>query len=165
MTPLSNHNANSSSPITPCTATAFRGRPSGYKAEACKLLDNLRNISRQSSRSLAFIPVRCPVRRRDSTTLAGPRASVNVYGKRLRLYGELLGGVANGCNSVFPGAQSTTPDAFSLALSMGGGADYRIHKHLLVRTADLSWLRTSLSNGTTSAQNNLRISSGLVIRF
>lgn len=102
----------------------------------------------------------------DLTTVAfGPRYTVFTASQRLSFYGQALGGVAHGSNSFFPGGTGTASSASGTALLLGGGIDYRIRRHISARLLDCGWLRTSLSNGTTTVQNNLRLASGLVFRF
>jgi hypothetical protein len=48
---------------------------------------------------------------------------------------------------------------------MGGGLDYPASHRMSLRVIDASWLRTALSNGTTTVQNNLRLGSGIAFHF
>ena len=99
------------------------------------------------------------------TVMIGPRYSRNRFHGKVRMHGEVLGGGAYAFNSIFPNSDEGSTSASGLALLMGGSADYRINEHLSYRVADAAWVRTSLSNGTSSAQNNLRLGSGIVFRF
>jgi len=98
------------------------------------------------------------------SAVAGPRFAMAPSTGRLTIYGQAMGGYARGSNSVFPSPKGATT-ASGLALLMGGGADCRITSRLSVRMLDANWLRTALSNGTTTVQNNLRLGSGVVLRF
>lgn len=99
------------------------------------------------------------------TAVFGPRYTLAARGGRYRLYGQALGGVTNGLNSIFPGASGTTSSASGTALLVGGGADYRLSRRLSYRIVDAAWLRTELANGTTAVQNNLRLGAGIALRF
>jgi peptidoglycan-associated lipoprotein len=54
-------------------------------------------------------------------------------------------------------------DAF--AASIGGGVDLRVNRRFSFRLADASYLLTTFNNGTNNHQNNLRVSTGVVVRF
>ena len=83
--------------------------------------------------------------------LVGPRISASVG--RFTPYGQILFGVAH------LGAIGSSDTAFAQAV--GGGLDYQIAGPLAWRN-QLDYLRTSLFNGT---QNNVRLSTGLALRF
>lgn len=84
---------------------------------------------------------------------------------RVNLFGEALGGVANGVDSVFPRPRGAQSDATSLAFELGGGADIPLSHRFAVRFLQASWLRTQLPNGASNIQNNLQLGTGLVFRF
>jgi predicted porin len=85
--------------------------------------------------------------------------------KKLSLYGEALLGEASGFRSLFPSASGSRSDANSMALQIGGGADYRLNKRFDIRLLDAAWLRTQFPNGTDNVQNNLHLGVGVVVRF
>jgi hypothetical protein len=99
------------------------------------------------------------------TAVFGPRYTDTSAGGRLKLYAQAMGGVARGSNSLFPNPNGATSSATGAALLIGGGQDLRISHHLSVRMLDADWLRTELSNGTTTVQNNLRFGSGIAFLF
>jgi hypothetical protein len=84
---------------------------------------------------------------------------------RVSVYGQTLGGVADGLNSVFPGPQGTTSSANGFVVQMGGGVESAISRDLGLRAIEVTWLRTDLSNGTTFVQNSMRLGSGAAFRF
>ena len=84
---------------------------------------------------------------------------------RYRIYGQGLGGFTGGINSIFPKASGTTNTANGAAFLVGGGMDQRLSRRLAYRIIDAAWLRTQLANGTTVVQNDLRLGSGIVLRF
>ena len=86
-------------------------------------------------------------------------------GQLLNLFGEALIGEANGVDSVFPSAQGAQSSSNSFALRLGGGSDIMLTHHLAIRIVEASWLRTQLPNGGSNLQNNLQLSSGIVLRL
>lgn len=97
------------------------------------------------------------------TTTFGPRYRWHAD-KQVSLYGEALVGEANAFRSLFPTSFGSQSDANSLALRIGGGADYRI-THRLSARGNTNWLRTQLPNATNNIQNSLSVGAGLAIRF
>ena len=95
----------------------------------------------------------------------GMRYTLTFRGGREHIYGQALGGVTNGMNSVFPNSSGVTSTANGAALLVGGGVDHRVTQRLAYRILDAAWLRTQLANGTTIVQNDLRVGSGIVFRF
>jgi peptidoglycan-associated lipoprotein len=99
------------------------------------------------------------------TAVFGPRYMMTLPNGHWRLYGQIMGGTAHGKDSLFPNPKGATSSANGVALLMGGGLDFPTSRRVAVRAIDASWLRTSLSNGTTTVQNSLRLGSGVVFRF
>lgn len=99
------------------------------------------------------------------TAVFGPRYTMTSSNGRWKVYGEAMGGVAHGQNSLFPNPKGATSSATGNALLMGGGLDLPTSRRIVVRAIDASWLRTALSNGTTTVQNSMRLGSGVAFRF
>jgi hypothetical protein len=102
-----------------------------------------------------------PVSTHVETFLFGPRVSVNV--RKFRPFGEVLFGaghisenVGSSLSDNFVMPKDTTP-----ATAVGGGLDYRIIRPIAVRFQG-DYIHTSFF-GTT--QNNVRLSTGIVLRF
>jgi len=98
-----------------------------------------------------------------STYLFGPRVSYRHFG-RITPFGQVLFGVAHAGASAFD--TSTSQNAF--AMTVGGGVDYRLSHHLAIRPLEVDYLLTRFSEVTpndTQSQNNLRVSTGIVIHF
>lgn len=96
------------------------------------------------------------------TITGGPRYTWTTPGHRIALFGQGLAGEALGRNSVFPASATTKSSANSVAVQLGGGVNLPLSEHVSVRAVEADWLRTSLPNATTDAQNNLRIGAGIV---
>lgn len=99
------------------------------------------------------------------TATFGPRYTWSPRRGRSSCFGQFLVGEVNGLNSVFPGPGSSTDTANSLAYMTGGGLNVRLRPHLSLRAFEANWLRTQLPNSTTNVQNNLRLGTGVVVRF
>ena len=52
-------------------------------------------------------------------------------------------------------------------MAVGGGVDYKLFDHLSIRPVQADYLLTRFGVGTlgTQTQNNVRISTGFVVRF
>jgi opacity protein-like surface antigen len=61
------------------------------------------------------------------------------------------------------GRVKNTDTAFAMAL--GGGLDAHIAKHLAVRLFQTDYVLTTFDDGDNNAQNNFRLSTGLVLRL
>ena len=88
--------------------------------------------------------------------LFGPRVSVPVG--KFTPFGEVFVGLAHMNPS---SAGSGLPSDTSFATAFGGGLDYKIVRPVALRVEG-DYLHTSFFN---SGQNNLRLSTGIVVRF
>lgn len=97
-----------------------------------------------------------------STYLFGPRVSYRRLG-RLTPFGEALFGVAH-AGARITGA-SSSDNAFATAF--GGGVDYKLSDHISIRPAKVDYLLSRFKETGPSAQtqNNLRVSTGILLRF
>ena len=94
--------------------------------------------------------------------LFGPRLNLRMFDHFVP-FAEFLFGGANG-NLGFTGDQSQN----AFALAAGGGVDVVLTKNLAWRFAQIDYLMTNFSGPSLNAnarQNNLRLGSGLVLRF
>ena len=95
-----------------------------------------------------------------STYLFGPRVSYRHFG-RITPFGEVLFGVAHASSAGTSGSDN------ALAMTLGGGLDYKWSDRFAIRPVKLDYLMTRFSETGTSnqTQNNLRVSTGIVFRF
>lgn len=100
-------------------------------------------------------PVTINVTGHQQEYLFGPRLSVPVG--KLTPFGEALFGVAH----IHTGGTLPGPSNTSFATALGGGIDYRIFRPVALRLEG-DYIRTHFFNTT---QNNVRLSTGLVLRF
>jgi outer membrane immunogenic protein len=101
-----------------------------------------------------------------STYTAGLRYSVPRTRLPLQPFGELLVGLAHSSGSlVEANATSDSNKGAAFASLIGGGIDLRATRRFSIRLIEANYLVTTFDNGSNNHQNNLRISTGLVIRF
>src|SRR3954447_18349342 len=116
------------------------------------------DVSRHYSDQVVCViapPVSCPpsLNGKLDSYLFGPRVSVSIGG--VRPFAHALFGVAHTDTS----GSILSDTAFATAI--GGGADFRLIP-LLAWRAQVDFLQTKLLSNT---QNNVRVSTGLVLRF
>jgi opacity protein-like surface antigen len=85
--------------------------------------------------------------------LFGP--TVSFRAQKLTPFAHALFGVSR-----LSGDTISTDNSFAMAY--GGGVDMKINKMLAVRLGQIDWVRTQFNDAT---QNNLRYSTGIVVRF
>ncbi|MGC1448849.1 MAG: hypothetical protein WA830_02320 [Candidatus Sulfotelmatobacter sp.] len=100
-------------------------------------------------------PVNLKVTGHEWEVLFGPRLSIPVG--KLTPFGEVMAGVAH----INTGGTVPSPSNTSFATAIGGGTDYRVFRPLAFRLEG-DYLRTSFFN---TSQNNVRLSTGIVLRF
>jgi hypothetical protein len=99
------------------------------------------------------------------TAAFGPSYRWSPAQHRYSFFAHALVGEANGFDSIFPGAAAASSSANGLALQLGGALDLSLKHHLLMRIFEVDWLRTELPNADTNVQNNVRLATGVVVRF
>jgi OmpA family len=101
------------------------------------------------------------------TFLGGPRLSFRSHERFTpfvqALFGDILATQEMRCPSCTP----SLPTQNAFALTAGGGLDIKLHHHLAIRVIQAEYMMTRFENfsGKTAAQNDMRLSSGLVFRF
>ena len=97
-----------------------------------------------------------------STYLFGPRVSYRHY-SRVTPFGQVLVGAAHSNARAF--ATANTQNA--LAMTAGGGVDYKLFDRFAIRPFQAEYLMTRFAEGTlgTRTQNNFRLSTGFLFRF
>jgi hypothetical protein len=99
------------------------------------------------------------------TYMAGPRYAFHVA-RRFTAYGQFLAGGVHGFDSYFPEDDLRSSGAAnSLAFAPGGGVEIGVRNWLSIRAVEAEFLVTHLPNNLNENQHNLRISSGVVLRF
>ncbi|HTT33784.1 MAG TPA: outer membrane beta-barrel protein [Methylomirabilota bacterium] len=97
-----------------------------------------------------------------STYLFGPRLSYRHF-RRITPFSQVLFGVAHANSNAFGTANSQN----AFAMTAGGGVDLKLLDHFWLRPVQADYLLTRFGVGTTGTQtqNNVRISTGFVVRF
>ena len=101
------------------------------------------------------------------STVFGPRYTFAPR-RRESLFLEAMVGEINAFQCSFPAATNPSTrqtTASSIAVLTGGGIDFKLSHHFLIRAIQADWLHTQLPNGGGNMQNNLRLGSGIVVRF
>jgi outer membrane immunogenic protein len=84
----------------------------------------------------------------------------------LHPFGEALIGFAHSSGTLVEGQTTTAPHStVSFAANLGGGLDLGVSRRLSWRMVEVDYLLTTFSNGGNNHQNNLRLSTGIVIHF
>jgi outer membrane immunogenic protein len=91
------------------------------------------------------------------TYMAGPRFSLR--GHKLTFFAQALAGGATAHSS------SAFNNGTNFAGSVGGGANFRITSRFLWRVIEADYLLTRIPNGDSNTQNNIRITTGIVVRL
>jgi opacity protein-like surface antigen len=121
-----------------------------------------RDISLPCILALGTCPARQDFKGNTWTYLFGPRLSYRHLG-RFTPFGQVLFGIDHATPNVL-----VTGNQTNFAMTLGGGIDYRLAHRLSVRPLQVDYLLTHFNEfGADSrpTQNNLRLSTGLVLHF
>jgi peptidoglycan-associated lipoprotein len=99
-----------------------------------------------------------------STYTVGARYRPRLGHSPLLPFGQLLVGAAHTSGSLVSGPTAANAGA-AFAANLGGGLDLRASRRCSFRLLEAGYLVTTVDNGVNNHQNNLRISSGFVMRF
>jgi outer membrane protein OmpA-like peptidoglycan-associated protein/opacity protein-like surface antigen len=102
------------------------------------------------------------------TYLAGPRLSFRSHERFTPFAQALFGGIRASEERLCPTCAPILPVENSFAMTAGGGLDIKVSHRLAIRAIQAEYLMTRFENLTTAAtatQNDMRLSSGLVLRF
>jgi outer membrane immunogenic protein len=101
-----------------------------------------------------------------STFTAGIRYRPGRIQGLFRPFAQALAGPAYASGSLVLAQELAGPNGnASLAANIGGGVDLRTGHRVSIRLVEADYLLTTFNNGSNNHQNNLRVSSGLVIRL
>jgi len=100
-----------------------------------------------------------------SSYLFGARVPVPLHHARIVPFGQVLLGVTHDSGAVAQVSATNFQNASVVTAAGGGGLDYRLTPRLTVRTVQVDYLITQFPNGVNNRQNDLRINSGLALRF
>jgi peptidoglycan-associated lipoprotein len=101
-----------------------------------------------------------------STYTAGGRYLPRLSHSPIQPFGQALIGLAHAGGTLVQGANPGAANAgAAFAANIGGGADLKATPRVSVRLIEADYWLTTFDNGSNNHQNNLRISSGIVVRF
>ena len=101
-----------------------------------------------------------------SAYTVGARYRPRIGHSPLQPFGQVLVGLAHSSGSLVAGPSPAASNAgAAFAANLGGGLDLRASRRFAVRLAEADYLLTTFDNGSNNHQNNLRFSSGVVLRF
>jgi len=96
--------------------------------------------------------------------LFGPRFTFHAPLIPLVPFAQVLVGGVHASGGLTP-TNSGAAASNAFAATVGGGIDLKLTHHLTLRPIQAEYFVTKLPNGVNDHQNNLRINSGIVIRF
>jgi outer membrane immunogenic protein len=97
-------------------------------------------------------------------TTAGPRYTLPLEHKHIRIFAEGLFGGVHAFNSVFPAINGSSSSANAFAAQLGGGCDLSLSRTLSFRLLDAHYVRTNLPNAFTDRQQDVLLGAGIVWR-
>jgi peptidoglycan-associated lipoprotein len=97
--------------------------------------------------------------------LVGARVPVPLHHARIVPYGQIMIGVTRESGPFAHVAATSQQNDSEFSGAAGAGLDYRLTPHLTLRTFQVEYLLTRFPNGLNSRQNNLRLQSGVAVRF
>ena len=96
--------------------------------------------------------------------LAGPRYTWT-RARHFAPFVQMLLGGAHAGGTLAPGGSVLSGSANAFAMTLGGGLDIGLTRHIGVRAFQADYYLTHFDNGTNDHQNNLRIAAGVIFRF
>jgi outer membrane immunogenic protein len=101
-----------------------------------------------------------------STYTVGARYLPRIGHSSFQPFGQVLIGLAHSSGTLVQGQSPAASNAgAAFAANLGGGLDLRSDRRFSVRLVQADYLVTTFDNGVNNHQNNLRISTGLVLHF
>jgi len=102
------------------------------------------------------------------TYLGGPRLSFRKFDRVTPFAQVLAGGIRASEETICEPCLPILPVENAFALTAGGGVDVRVHHRFAIRIFQAEYLMTrfeDLDTGSRAMQNDIRLSSGIVLRF
>jgi outer membrane immunogenic protein len=101
-----------------------------------------------------------------STITGGLRYAPRFGHQSLRPFAEVLAGLAHASGTLTQGGNPAGANASATFAGIaGGGLDLRANHRFLFRLIEADYLVTTFDNGANNHQNNIRIGTGVVVRF
>lgn len=100
------------------------------------------------------------------TYTAGMRYVPKIGRSALQPFGQVLVGLGHSSGTLVNGPDTNVGNATAAFASIiGGGVDWRLNGRWSIRLAEADYMLTTFDNGGNNHQNNLRINTGVVVRF
>ena len=102
------------------------------------------------------------------TYMAGPRLSYRKFDRVTPFAQVLFGGIRASAEAICKACTPLLPVENAFAMTAGGGLDIRVHHRFSIRIVQAEYLMTrfeDLDTGNKALQNDVRLSSGIVLRF
>jgi outer membrane immunogenic protein len=96
-------------------------------------------------------------------TFGTSRWTDRIFGTRHRtsFFGEALFGGVHAFDGVYPSSTGLKTTASAFSMQVGGGFNVRLARNFGLRAFEVDYVRTSLPNGTTDSQHDLRLAAGI----
>ena len=102
------------------------------------------------------------------TFLGGPRLSYRRYDRVTPFAQVLFGGIRASKESLCPSCVPLLPEETAFAMTGGGGLDVKVNHRFAIRLIQAEYMMTrfkDLDTGSSATQNDMRLSTGIVLRF
>jgi peptidoglycan-associated lipoprotein len=101
-----------------------------------------------------------------SSYTAGLRYRLKLRQSAWQPFGQALAGAAHASGSLVAGQSPAAANTGAVfAAQLGGGVDLRVNRRISIRLGEANYLLTTFNNAGNNRQNNLRLSSGIVLHF
>jgi outer membrane immunogenic protein len=96
-------------------------------------------------------------------TFGTSRWTDRIFGTRHRtsFFGEALFGGVHAIDGVYPSSTGLKTTATAFSMQAGGSFNVRLARNFGLRLFEVDYVRTSLPNGTTDSQHDLRLAAGI----
>ena len=96
-------------------------------------------------------------------TFGTSRWTDRIFGSlhRTSFFGEALFGGVHAFDGAYPSSTGLKTTASAFSMQVGGGFNIRFAKNFALRAFEVDYVRTSLPNGTTDSQHDLRLAAGI----
>jgi outer membrane immunogenic protein len=86
-----------------------------------------------------------------------------IFGSQHRssIFGEALFGGVHAFDGAYPSSTGLKTTASAFSMQVGGGFNVRLARNFALRAFEVDYVRTSLPNGTTDSQHDLRLAAGI----
>jgi outer membrane immunogenic protein len=100
-------------------------------------------------------------------TLGTSRWTDHIFGTQHRtsFFGEALFGGVHAFDGVYPSSAGLKTSETAFSMQVGGGFNVRLARNFGLRAFEVDYVRTSLPNGTTDSQHDLRLAAGISYRI